>query len=438
MKIHKRFAPSISRPLAAASSTAPSSPSVPSRVRSNSASGLLPAASPSSSTNGASSGARSLYTAASSPFGFFDSPPSVNVTPAPPTSARPGSSSSNLIVSTRLAAEVKAELEPHSQPQHQQQNNSSAPHQHGSSSSGSSGGGPPPYSLVFSSTNNQPDVSNLSGHHLQAHYQLLFPNYGHLPFGAVHPSTDSSVAAANDGILIKAGNKRQRLRYHLDVGAYGIPKHSRKAGAVAGRDGFTVGGMPQCANASTGLDGSSTSSNGKSLAVQVGEDAYFIRENAMGVADGVGGWAKARARGKGEFWHFDPHECSFSLAFRPSRRYFNCRHAPGFLTRVGTQTDIYTQPKPHPMIRRPQPYLLIDLCTTAAKRSRQPLVRGLGAIPLYRRNLTGKQKRLYTGTSSILPAHLALQRADPFLRGPPDHPVSMRPTCRLQPICTTS
>ena len=26
------------------------------------------------------------------------------------------------------------------------------------------------------------------------------------------------------------------------------------------------------------------------LAVQVGEDAYFITDNAMGVADGVGGW----------------------------------------------------------------------------------------------------------------------------------------------------
>ncbi|KAJ7498029.1 hypothetical protein B0H11DRAFT_1909585 [Mycena galericulata] len=28
------------------------------------------------------------------------------------------------------------------------------------------------------------------------------------------------------------------------------------------------------------------------LAAQVGEDAYFIRENAMGVADGVGRWAE--------------------------------------------------------------------------------------------------------------------------------------------------
>ena len=34
-----------------------------------------------------------------------------------------------------------------------------------------------------------------------------------------------------------------------------------------------------------------------SQAVQVGEDAYFIRENAMGIADGVGGWAKSRGSG---------------------------------------------------------------------------------------------------------------------------------------------
>lgn len=31
-----------------------------------------------------------------------------------------------------------------------------------------------------------------------------------------------------------------------------------------------------------------------SFAVQVGEDAYFIQENAMGVADGVGGWSRAK------------------------------------------------------------------------------------------------------------------------------------------------
>ena len=67
------------------------------------------------------------------------------------------------------------------------------------------------------------------------------------------------------------------MRYHLDVGAYGIPKHAKKKSGMGG------------AGVSTGCF-----TEDLSLAVQVGEDAYFIRENAMGVADGVGGWSRAR------------------------------------------------------------------------------------------------------------------------------------------------
>ncbi|KAG6810589.1 hypothetical protein H0H92_011223 [Tricholoma furcatifolium] len=55
--------------------------------------------------------------------------------------------------------------------------------------------------------------------------------------------------------------------YTLDIAAYGIPKHPRRA--------FTA-----------------HTSDPTNLAVQVGEDAYFIHGNALGVADGVGGWAK--------------------------------------------------------------------------------------------------------------------------------------------------
>ena len=60
-------------------------------------------------------------------------------------------------------------------------------------------------------------------------------------------------------------HKRPRLKYQLDVGAYGIPKHRSRSHA----------NHPHTA-----------------LSVQVGEDAYFIRDNALGIADGVGGWAK--------------------------------------------------------------------------------------------------------------------------------------------------
>ncbi|KAG8997380.1 hypothetical protein FRB93_000384 [Tulasnella sp. JGI-2019a] len=58
--------------------------------------------------------------------------------------------------------------------------------------------------------------------------------------------------------------------YSLEIGAYGIPKRR----SARNDDGA----------------GSGSSSQNYDLAVQVGEDAYFFREDALGVADGVGGW----------------------------------------------------------------------------------------------------------------------------------------------------
>ena len=80
---------------------------------------------------------------------------------------------------------------------------------------------------------------------------------------AIHVSA-AEPAAASDS---PRAPKRQRLKYQLDVGAYGIPKHRRTSCA---RSGYPHTG----------------------LSVQVGEDAYFVRENAMGIADGVGGWSR--------------------------------------------------------------------------------------------------------------------------------------------------
>src|ERR1700761_5328228 len=72
-----------------------------------------------------------------------------------------------------------------------------------------------------------------------------------------------------------------KLPFHFDVGAYGIPKF-RPSNVICGRDG--VGGAELWSHMTEGLD----------LAVQMGEDAYFVRDNAMGVADGVGGWSRIR------------------------------------------------------------------------------------------------------------------------------------------------
>ncbi|KAJ7036522.1 phosphatase 2C-like domain-containing protein [Mycena alexandri] len=83
--------------------------------------------------------------------------------------------------------------------------------------------------------------------------------------------TASAPAAAGG----RAGRRRGQ-RYTLDVGAYGIPKRGQRVRAMH----TSAGGYAERTDAP--------------LAVQVGEDAYFVRENAMGVADGVGGWARVK------------------------------------------------------------------------------------------------------------------------------------------------
>ncbi|KAF7790118.1 hypothetical protein EIP86_001070 [Pleurotus ostreatoroseus] len=234
--IHKRLYTTIPRSLAAAPSS--SAPAPTSRVRSNSA-----------------GSSRSLYTASSStlPFSFFDAP-------APPPS-RPGSS--NLVISPRLA-EAKAETEPHSNSPYSNSGQHNVPQSQSQSS------GPPPYPLAFSS--GQSDASRLP---TSNHYNLFFPYPSFGPASTWHTATSSSPDASHP-------SKRQRTRYHLDVGAYGIPKKSH-ASRVAGREGRAAKLFPSDSSTAIG-----------EFSVQVGEDAYFVRDNAMGVADGVGGWSKVR------------------------------------------------------------------------------------------------------------------------------------------------
>ncbi|KAF8193812.1 hypothetical protein BJ912DRAFT_901653 [Pholiota molesta] len=90
------------------------------------------------------------------------------------------------------------------------------------------------------------------------------------PSAAVpHPAPDTPRA-----------HKRARLAYQLDVGAYGIPK-SRPAPAAPHHHphrGFHSRAAPPVPHTHR--------------SVQVGEDAYFVMQNAMGIADGVGGWAR--------------------------------------------------------------------------------------------------------------------------------------------------
>lgn len=84
-------------------------------------------------------------------------------------------------------------------------------------------------------------------------------------------------------------------KYTLDVGAYGIPKkhpHSTQQRSLAYNTSNGFAGSSSRAFHSTA---SSAPTDGELVSVQVGEDAYFIRSDALGVADGVGGW-EARSR----------------------------------------------------------------------------------------------------------------------------------------------
>ncbi|KZT30329.1 hypothetical protein NEOLEDRAFT_1174619 [Neolentinus lepideus HHB14362 ss-1] len=226
--IHKRLYQSF--PVIPRSVNASSSPKA-TRVRSNSA-----------------SSPRSLYTA-NGP-SFFDSGP-----PPPPSSR-----GHNIVSPARLPLEAKTEIELQLNLQH-----NSGPNQHVTPYSQSQSSGPhPPFSLALTT----PTSHQSSSYNPLSHYTPIFP-YQSLkagPSSGVYASADPEPSTST---------KRHTPRYHLDVGAYGIPKRSNRHSPPLSRS------VPASHEAGY-------------FAVQVGEDAYFVRDNALGVADGVGGWSRTK------------------------------------------------------------------------------------------------------------------------------------------------
>ncbi|KAL0948147.1 hypothetical protein HGRIS_010763 [Hohenbuehelia grisea] len=221
-------------------SSLPSSSSTPlARARSNSASS-------STSAYSSTSSSRSLYTSTSSsgsPLAFFDSPP-----PPPPSSR----GHPHVLSTSRLPVEAKhqADVPPN-----------------------------PPFSLALTTSLNNSSYAAQSNGTSNAY--ALFSN-SHFKAGSL-AAADATGAKGKEK---RVAAKRQRPKYQLNVGAYGIPK--RCSTGVGGREGH--GPHARMIHHHAREDAH--------LAVQVGEDAYFIRDNAMGVADGVGGWAKARCSDK--------------------------------------------------------------------------------------------------------------------------------------------
>ena len=124
----------------------------------------------------------------------------------------------------------------------------------------------PPFSLALAQPHSSSGQS-LANSNPQGQY-ALFP-YSSLTYPAYGQQHTQQTIQDTDA---RPRPKRQRLKYQLDVGAYGIPKRCRAAPSSRRHH-------------SPAAD--------VRLSVQVGEDAYFVRDNAMGVADGVGGWSKS-------------------------------------------------------------------------------------------------------------------------------------------------
>jgi hypothetical protein len=195
------------------------------------------------------SASRSLYTA---PSPFFDSPP------PPPPSSRPGNP--HVLSTSRLP--VKGDASGTGGGGGAGENTNTGPH--------------PPFSLALTSPQPNPSSSSSSSYNPPGSSTYYYtPGYPFFPYNTGLPVPFYSTGAEKEReekkrLLIGAGG-----RYQLDVGAYGIAKRSRRGtGVWMGRE---------------------EADDGLGLAVQVGEDAYFIRDNAMGVADGVGGWARRGA-----------------------------------------------------------------------------------------------------------------------------------------------
>jgi len=103
---------------------------------------------------------------------------------------------------------------------------------------------------------------------VRSHPSLVFPAGQHQHISQPTPSASLYYTPYLSHPTLATIPAAQSISYELEIGGYGIPKKAYTPGVA---------------------------SSEAPLAVSVGEDAYFIRDNALGVADGVGGWSRNRA-----------------------------------------------------------------------------------------------------------------------------------------------
>ncbi|KAL5480482.1 hypothetical protein ACEPAI_1752 [Sanghuangporus weigelae] len=246
-----------------------------------------------------SSGSRSLYTNASSNLHYFDS------AAPPPSSSRPNTSQPSSSSSRLSLGESQSQTAHHNSSGNggTSTNNAQTPHSpyssngsqlaqqtsHGQSQHGQTNGGQqaesgtqtvPGSSLMLSLGGPAPPPGSSPPDHS---FLLNGPRSGLAAnpswrMNDTAPDTVDTQAKGEDNVSAVSARGSQRI-FQLEVGAYGIPKRGREN--IKGR----VCLCPSCLE-----EEELFSLESLDRAVQVGEDAYFVRDDALGVADGVGGW----------------------------------------------------------------------------------------------------------------------------------------------------
>lgn len=329
----------------------------------------------SASTSGSSSnavvgspGSRSLYTNASGPLHYFDSayPPP----PPPPPSSRPNNP--HIVSTSRLTAgEAQAQNVQGNAPGNgPNANNAQSPHSphsqlsqqtshgegHGQTSGGQQAeGGSQPLlgssSLMLSIGGPAPPPGSSPPDYS---FHLTGPRSGLVADQAWRSRTSATEATdrqAGEGDRNSAASALNSQKiFQLDVGAYGIPKRGRQSGRTR-----------HCSCSSCGEEDEIFATDALEEAVQVGEDAYFVREDALGVADGVGGWGSRTSSSRNAT---SMHSCSTCAVASTSSSGRHGHRGHKYLQRPRS-----SQPSPSALFAR----RLMHFCAREVAEARLPL-----------------------------------------------------------------
>ncbi|KAH9810579.1 phosphatase 2C-like domain-containing protein [Melampsora americana] len=159
----------------------------------------------------------------------------------------------------------------------------------------------PPVTRLSSSTGSSHDSNQISSNLLSSSSSSSIRSTNLSPLSPLnlygHPITHPSYPSQSI--------RQKKHYYSFTNAASGIPKTSSKSlGSFDESYNFKILNSRPSSRLSTNHD----------LSVQIGEDAYFLRNDSLGVADGVGGWSGKPGANSAWFSNKLMHHCSFELS----------------------------------------------------------------------------------------------------------------------------